>query len=210
MVGGPNLSVLLDVVKNEDALLSLQTMSYYTFAKEPSILLDNRIHYVIRFTPQVMLDYALFSGKLYIDCEKLSITRAEFSLDMSDREKSVSAILRKKTMGLRFRPMDVKFLITYRERNGMTYLSYIHNEIRFKCDWKRRLFSSTYNTHSEMVVVEQKEQPGCNISKRDVFGQNQVFYDVVKEYWNEDFWKDYNIIEPTETLENAVKKLKKQ
>lgn len=61
-----------------------------------------------------------------------------------------------------------------------------------------------------MVIVEQKEQPDCNISKRDVFGQNQVFYDVVKEYWNEDFWKDYNIIEPTEILENAVKKLKKQ
>lgn len=33
---------------------------------------------------------------------------------------------------------------------------------------------------------------------------------MVKEYWNEDYWKDYNIIEPTESLENAVKKLRKQ
>ena len=28
-------------------------------------------------------------------------------------------------------------------------------------------------------------------------------------YWNEDFWRNYNIIEPTESLENAVNKLRK-
>lgn len=58
--------------------------------------------------------------------------------------------------------------------------------------------------------MEQDENSSHVIAKRDAFGINQVFYDVVKEYWNEDFWKDYNIIEPTESLENAVKKLKKQ
>ena len=45
---------------------------------------------------------------------------------------------------------------------------------------------------------------------KNAFKQQEVFYDVVEEYWNEDFWKDYNIIEPTESLESAVKKLKKQ
>ena len=32
----------------------------------------------------------------------------------------------------------------------------------------------------------------------------------VDEYWNPDFWGNYNIIEPTESLEHAVDKLKKQ
>ncbi len=31
----------------------------------------------------------------------------------------------------------------------------------------------------------------------------------VDEYWDEDYWSDYNIIEPTESLENAVEKLKR-
>lgn len=31
-----------------------------------------------------------------------------------------------------------------------------------------------------------------------------------RRYWNDDFWKTYNIIEPTESLEHAVSKLKKQ
>ena len=94
MVGGPNLSIVLDIVKNSDALLDQQSMNYYTFVLEPSALLDDRLQYVIRFEPCVILDYALFTGKLFIDQEKLSITRAEFSLDMSDKEKATSAILR--------------------------------------------------------------------------------------------------------------------
>ena len=40
--------------------------------------------------------------------------------------------------------------------------------------------------------------------------REEVVDDIVKEYWSEDFWKDYNIIEPTESLEDAVKKLRKQ
>lgn len=210
MEGGPNQSIFLDIVKNEDILLDRQTIDYYIYTQAPSVLLDNRPQYVIHFVPRVKLPYALFSGKLFIDREKLAITRAEFSLDLSDREKATQAILRKKPIGLRFRPQEVNFLVTYRERNGMTYLHYICNEMRFKCDWKRRLFSSTYTARSEMVVVEQDERPNHVITRRNAFSPKQIFYDVIEEYWDEEYWKDYNIIEPTETLNNAVKKLKKQ
>lgn len=104
----------------------------------------------------------------------------------------------------------MNFLITYRQQGKETCLNYIRNEIRFKCDWKSRLFSSSYTARSEMVVVEREEYPERVIARRDAFKSKQIFYDVVKEYWNEDYWKDYNIIEPTESLENAVKKLRKQ
>lgn len=104
----------------------------------------------------------------------------------------------------------MNFLITYRQQGKETCLNYIRNEIRFKCDWKRRLFSSSYTARYEMVVVEREEYPERVIARRDAFKSKQIFYDVVKEYWNEDYWKDYNIIEPTESLENAVKKLRKQ
>lgn len=210
VAGGPNLAIYLDVVKNADALLDPQSLEYYAFSQEPSVMLDDRVQYVISFRPRVHLDYALFEGKLFIDRERLSFTRAEFSLDLSDRNKAVAAILYKKPVGLRFRPQAVNFLVSYRQHDGKTYLNYICNEMRFKCDWKRRLFSSTYTARSEMVVVEREEHPSRVIARRDAFRQKEIFYDVVKEYWNEDYWKDYNIIEPTESLEDAVKKLKKQ
>lgn len=82
--------------------------------------------------------------------------------------------------------------------------------MRFKCDWKKRLFSSTFTTYSEMVMVDREEEGVESIKYKDAFKQRQVFYDAVNEYWDEDFWKDYNIIEPTESLESAVNKLKKR
>lgn len=210
VVGGPNLSLYLDIVKNDDALLSMDNLDCYEFHMEDPVNLDNRMQYVVSFRPRVSLMYVLFIGKLYIDYERLSFTRAEFGLDMANRVKAVEAILHKKPVGLRFRPQEVAYLVTYKQQGAKTYLNYIRNVIRFKCDWKKRLFSSSYTAFSEMVVTDRTERPLSGISSKNTFKQKQVFYDLVDEYWNEDFWRNYNIIEPTESLENAVGKLRKQ
>lgn len=153
LLGGPNLSVYVDVVKNPDVLLDLESLPYYKFRMEESTTINDRPQYVINFEPQAILPYALYYGKLYIDKERLSFTRAEFFLDMNDHNKATQAILRKKPFGLRFKPVEVSFLVNYKERNGLTYLSYIRNGVRFKCDWKRKLFSTNYTILSEMVVT---------------------------------------------------------
>lgn len=210
VIGGPNMSVFLDVVKNEDALLSMDNLNFYEFCMEEPVNLDNRMQYVISFRPRVNLSYALFFGKLYIDYEQLSFTRAEFALDMEDRVKAVQAILHKKPLGLRFRPQEVSYLVNYKQQDGKTYLNYIQNIIRFKCDWKKKLFSSSYTAYSEMVITDRTEHVSANIPIKAAFKEKQIFYDWVDEYWDEGFWKNYNIIEPTESLEHAVGKLKKQ
>ena len=210
LAGGPTLSVYVDIVKNQDALLDMEGLDFYQFNMEEPVQLDNRLQYVISFRPKVILPYALYYGKLYVDYEKLSFTRAEFSLSMDNKAKAVQAILEKKPYGLRFKPQEVSYLVTYKEQNGKTYLNYIRNSIRFKCDWKRKLFSTGYTVLSEMVVTDREENNVTPISNKLSFGQKDPFYDKVYEYWNEDFWGTYNIIEPTESLEHAVHKLKKQ
>lgn len=210
IVGGPNLALQMDIVKNGDALLDPMTLDFYDFQLQPSVLLDDRLQYVVRFRPRVRLEYALFEGLLYIDRERLSFTRADFSLDLSDRDKAITAILRKKPAGLHFRPQEVHFLINYRQQDSLSCLHYVGAEIRFKCDWKRKLFAATYTARSEMVVVEHEEQADRIAIRRQHFRPQQIFYDVVSEYWNAEYWKDYNILEPTESLEEAVKKLRKR
>ena len=154
--------------------------------------------------------YALYYGKLYIDKKRLSFTRAEFFLDMNDHNKATQAILRKKPFGLRFKPVEVSFLVNYKERNGLTYLSYIRNGVRFKCDWKRKLFSTNYTILSEMVVTDGKESGINTIPYKMAFRSSQSLSDKVSNFADESFWGSYNIIEPTESLEHAVNKLKKQ
>lgn len=167
LLGGPNLSVYVDVVKNPDVLLDLESLPYYKFRMEESTTINDRPQYVINFEPQAILPYALYYGKLYIDKKRLSFTRAEFFLDMNDHNKATQAILRKKPFGLRFKPVEVSFLVNYKERNGLTYLSYIRNGVRFKCDWKRKLFSTNYTILSEMVVTRWQGKRHKHYSLQD-------------------------------------------
>ena len=210
IAGGPNMPIYLDVVKNGEDLLNMNMLHCYRFSMQISMSIDNRMQYVVAFEPRVVLEHPLYRGLLYIDQQTLAITRAEFQLDMTDAEKAARFILRKKPNGLRFKLQEVSYLITYRYQDGKTYLNYLRNAIRFKCDWKKRLFSSNFTTLTEMVMVDRNDRPEERIRMKDAFKQREVFYDVVEAYWNEDFWSDYNIIEPTESLESAVKRLKKQ
>lgn len=210
LLGGPNLAVYVDIVKNPDLLLDRESLSNFSYKMEEPVTIDNRPQYVISFRPQVILPYALYYGTLYIDKENLAFTRAEFFLDMSDRAKATQMILRKKPLGLRFKPGEVAFLVTYKQRGGKSYLNYIRNEIKFKCDWKRRLFSTNYTIVSEMVVTENTEQNVELIPYKMAFKKSQSLSDKVMDFFDPDFWGAYNIIEPTESLESAVVKLKKQ
>ena len=209
IVGGPTLPVILDFVKNSDFLFGYDDLKYYTFSMEKPISIDERMQYVIRFSPKVKLDYALCEGMLYIDQESLSFSKAEFNLDMSDKDKATNAILRKKPRGLRFKPQELAFTVSYKLVDGTSYLNYIRTKTRFKCDWKRRLFSSGYTTYAEMVMVDRVDNPETGISRKLAFGNDDIFYDRVENYWDGDFWNDYNIIEPTESLEKAVGKLRR-
>lgn len=93
--------------------------------------------------------------------------------------------------------------------DGKAYINYIATRLRFKCDWHRRLFSSGYTTEAEMVMVDRLDNVSEGISHKMAFGKTDIFADEVDNYWDPDFWADYNIIEPTETLDKAVDRLRK-
>ena len=59
-------------------------------------------------------------------------------------------------------------------------------------------------------MVDREDNPAESIKNKDAFRKRQVLNDVVDNYWQEDFWKDYNIIEPSESLESGINKLKKK
>lgn len=209
LAGGPYMPIVFDAVKNGEHLFYEEEMENFDFKAEKPVMIDDRMHHVISFKPRVELLYPLNSGMLFIDGETLSFSRIEFQLDMKDKNKVTRSILRKKPSGLHFIPQEVSGVVTYKFIDGKSYINYISSKLRFKCDWKKRLFSSGYTSHAEMVMVDRNDSPDKHIKFEETFNQRKVFSDLVDKYWEEDFWKDYNIIEPTESLEKAVDKLKK-
>ena len=210
LIGGPNIATHLDVVKNPNIILSIEDMDNYEYHMDEITSINGRLQYVVNFMPRRELPYALYFGKMYIDQERLSFTRVEFSLDLSDRIKAIQAILRKKPAGLRFRPQEVSLLVDYTEHDGVSYLSYVRDVIRFRCDWNKKLFHTSYTVTAEMVVTDRKPGQSSDIARKDRFSDFAVLSDNVSTFYDEDFWGPYNIIQPEEDLDKAIERLKKQ
>ena len=73
---------------------------------------------------------------------------------------------------------------------------------------RRRLFSTSYAVVSEMVVTDI-EPSTTDIPIREAFGKDQILSDDASLFFDKDFWGNYNIIKPVESLEKAVGKLRK-
>ncbi|MCE2617170.1 MAG: carboxypeptidase-like regulatory domain-containing protein [Phocaeicola sp.] len=210
LIGGPNIAKNLDLVKNRELLLDVNEMENYEFHMEDMASINGRPQYVVSFLPARDLPYALYIGKLYIDKERLSFTRIDMELDLSDKNKAIQAILRKKPGGLIFKPQEVSIHVDYIDHNGVTYLSYIQDVIRFKCDWKKKLFHTNYTVIAETVITDRKIGQSKDISRKDRFGEYEILSDNVSTFYDENFWGPYNTIQPDEALDKAIKKLKKQ
>lgn len=211
--GGPVAPLMADVAKNRDYLLDDEALGYYDMHLKTPVRIDDRLHYVVSLEPRQESPVSLMGGELYIDQESLTITRAELQLDLRDWRKAADYMLIKKPTGLRFRPKKLSMTVVYStDADGVTRLSYIRNEMRFNCDWKRRLFASSFTLVSETVVTEYL-QHGKDVKRprgRSSFNIRDRFYDKVEYFNDPSFWADYNIIEPTESLEHAINKLKKK
>ena len=209
--GGPVLPIMLDVVKEKDVLLNPEELDNYTFRYVTMSKADDRNQYVVEIAPLYVMPYALYHGRLYIDQETLAFTRIDLSLDMNDTDKVTQMILRKKPLGLRFTPHELSIYIDYKTDDGVTRINYIRNVIRFRCDWKRKLFKSNYTVTSEMVVTDRQEGKDLKpIRSRDTFNRKDNFYDKVVYFDDPDFWGKDNIIEPTEDLVKGIEKIKKR
>ncbi len=210
MQGGPTLPVVFDVVKEPDFLFSQDELKYYTLKIDIPVSIDDRPQVVIIFEPLFAADHVLYSGKMYIDRQTLAFTRIEMSLDMRDRERATQVMLLHKPMGVRFRPHELTTTITYRYDGRVSRMHYLHSDIRFHCDWRKRLFSSSYHVEAEMVVTDLLSRDAHPISGKSSFSERDSFYDKVQFFNDPDFWGQYNIIAPSESLENAIDKLKKK
>lgn len=208
VLGGPLQPVDLDAVKDEHVVFN--DLEYCQLTMLQPVYIGDRMQFVVQMEPAADLDYPLYYGRLYIDCVNYAFTRMELSLDMSDPGKATRSILVSKPSGLRFKPKGLDLVLSYREEGGAYRLSYLKTEFRFNCDWKRRLFATSFRAVNEMVVTGRVSDPEARIDRKSALKSRDALQDIAEDFADPDFWKDYNIIEPSESLENAIAKLRKK
>jgi hypothetical protein len=207
--GGPKVLMLLDIIKNPGLSISMNDLDNYRFEFGSEVNIDNEQNWVINFSPNPAKEGPLYFGKLYISQDNMAITRAEFSLDLSDADKATGAFVMKKPLGLIFVPISTGYLVTYKEQNGKYYLSYVRVDLKFRCDWKKRLFKNNYSLMSEIAITGRSEDHIVKFQNQETFKSTMVFAEKVEDLTDVDFWGENNIIEPENSIENAIKKLSK-
>ena len=206
--GGPTMAIGMDLVKNSQVLFNKEDMALYGYEMLQPAYIDGRLQFVIRMYPNAMVDYALYNAVLYIDRELLSFTRIEAALDMSDKAKATRLMLVSKPFSLRFFPEECSVVLNYRLENGKTRLEYFRSTMRFACDWRKRLFRTHYTAVNELVVTDVRPD-ATPIRRQDRFRTHDFLPDKAPLFYDPDFWADYNIIEPSESLEHAIRRLRK-
>ncbi|MBR1410418.1 MAG: carboxypeptidase-like regulatory domain-containing protein [Prevotella sp.] len=207
VMGGPVLPVLLDVVKNDEILFNKEELDAYSYSWGETEYINDRQQTVVLMEPKYPKEWALYHGKLYIDSKRLAFTRIELSLDMSDREKATRKMLVRKPLGVRFKPRELSCVVDYRYSDGVTRISYLRNIFRFNCDWKKRLFSTSFTATCEMAVTDRQSEDVKPIVSRNSFDSRDAYYDKVEYFMDPEYWSNYNIIEPSESLDKAIRKL---
>jgi hypothetical protein len=205
--GGPHVSMLLDIIKNQDLLFG-DNLGNYFFIVEDIVIMDEVPHYEITFGPRAMVDYPLYYGKLYISVDRKALSMAEFSLDLSDRALAVQSFILRKPARLRFIPESTKYLVQYKEVEGKYYIDYVRYELEFSADWRRRLFKTGYSVMSEMAVTGREALSPDEFSLHGS-GITASAADLFPSFFDDEFWIGYNYIEPEQSMLEAIRKLNK-
>jgi len=208
--GGPQTMFLLDIVKHSTDLFSEESMGYYVYQMGGIVNIDNRQAYIIDFNQLKHIDYPLYSGKIYIGVNDRAIMGAEFRISPEKLDDAAQYIIRKKPFGVQIDLLNANYLVNYRFNEGKWYLNHVRTELILAIRWKKKLFKSTFTAVSEMAVTDIDRE---NISKfkfRDVSKRDDIFIEKLSDFEDPDFWGEYNIIQPEESIQDAISHLSRK
>ncbi|WP_339841829.1 carboxypeptidase-like regulatory domain-containing protein [uncultured Maribacter sp.] len=209
--GGPFNTLFVDMVKYPNYIFTPETFSYYDFSFDTSTRVNDQLIYVIDFKQKPEIIDPLYTGKLYIDAENKILTRAVYSLNITDRRLASQMFVRKKPRNAEVWPTEVSYRVDYREKNGKWYYGYSNVLLEFKINWDKRLFNSVYTMSSEMAITDWEKNIDNVIPRsKDRIKSSIILSDEAIGFADPNFWGEYNIIEPEKSIESAIKKIQRQ
>ncbi|WP_300022598.1 carboxypeptidase-like regulatory domain-containing protein [uncultured Maribacter sp.] len=209
--GGPFNTLFVDMVKYPDYIFTPETLAYYDFSFDTSTRVNDQLIYVIDFKQKPEIIDPLYNGKLYIDAENKILTRAIYSLNITDKRLASQMFVRKKPRNAEVWPTEVSYRVDYREKNGKWYYGYSNVLLEFKIDWDKRLFNSIYSMNCEMAITDWERNTNESYPKyKDRMKSSIILSDEAIGFADPDFWGEYNIIEPEKSIESAIKKIQRQ
>lgn len=208
--GGTTSVLQLDIAKNNEAILTGEALKYYDYTLSGVIEIDGKPHYIVDFLQKPGVDEPLFMGKLFIEMDSYAISEAEFGFNLEDKEAASAIFIKKKPFGVNVTPEMATYRTKYREQDGKWHFAYSRAEVKFKVDWKKKLFHTYYTTMSEVAVTDRTDQEVIKFAGREKMRYSDVFSEKVSDFADPEFWGEYNVIEPDQSIESAIRRLNRR
>ena len=209
--GGPFNTLLMDMVKYPEYIFSENVIDGYDFKFKGSTKIDDKLVYIIHFKSKSKNKSLLYQGELFIDYENKILTSASYELNLLNKKEAQSWFSIKKPLESDVTPTYAKYDLKYYEKDDKWYHGYSKMALKFKVNWKKRLFNSHYSMISEMAITNWKKKEAIVFPKiKDRIKSSIVMADYAVGFAEDNFWGQHNIIEPDKSIERAIKKIQKK
>jgi len=203
---GLQTSLFLDIVRNKPEFFNEEFFPYYTWDMTDIILDEDRYVYVITFKQHTYTQPPHYEGKIYIDMESLAIRAFEFHINTETINMAAKYLVIHKPRNFEVIPVSAQYYVRYRPEKGKLYLAYILSDNVFRIRKKTQIISRTFQTTTEMAITNVQTQDVTRFKPKETTDINDLFINQVGGY-DEEFWGEYNYIQPEEPLEEALKRI---
>lgn len=208
--GGHQAVVMLDLAKNPESFMTEEYFSDYEFKPVNITNIEGRETYVIEFTQREGIQEPMYEGKLYLDVNTLAVRRAEFSISPYGLQFADKYLVKKKPIGTDVKTVGANYMVSYREQDGKWILNHARYEVKFRVIKRGKFFNKIYTSSADLAITDIDNKNVEKFKFNEMLKPNQIFVERVDDYYDEEFWGNYNIIKPEESLEDAVERINKK
>ena len=209
--GGPVTSLQMDIVKNPFIAADMVAATdLYEFRLGPLVFMDDLNIYTIDFNQAPGVKDILFRGRIYVESQTLAVVRIEFDMNVEGRDDAWKSFVRKKPDDVQLGVDWAKYQINYRQNGEKWYMDYARIDLRFTAKYKGKWLKSKYDIITELAITDTDNKSALKIPVAERFRMKDILQKEVADFQDEDFWEDYNIIEPDAKIENIINRIIRQ
>jgi hypothetical protein len=202
--GGPYYITKLDVVKNSESFIDPEFIQLYTYEFQKRTLIDGRETAMISFTPIYNLRDLLYEGTLYFDIETWAISRIEFNYTRQGLLEARQLMVEREPKGCKVIPSELSYQVQYKLIDQKWYFYSARSSMQLKIFNKEKKQRTHFKCISEILTTNIEIGNLQHFNRKDIFRPYEFFTEKINGY-DKAFWENYNVIQPEEELNNALK-----
>ncbi len=206
--GGIQSSLSLDLIKQPLEFLELRYLDQYDYNYSGIETIEDIDAHTIEFEPDKNSTDMIYKGIIHIDPKSLAIIRIQFGLVKSYNRRTNKNIVVSSKARIKILPKDINYIITYKKINNKFYINHITGDLILKAKRKRKLLSSNYKLHFEMITTDMTTTNIQRFRRDERVKSRQILVDIENAYIKNlnQYWGINNFILPEDNLLKALDK----